>query len=71
MARMGSAAAEDLDRKIDVPIQTLIQPTIAKDVVVLALGVVLQWAEELVGYFREDFLPANKQAAIQLKAGAA
>jgi hypothetical protein len=47
---MGSAATEDLERKIDVSIQTLIQPTIAKDTAVLTLKVVAMWAEELVGY---------------------
>jgi hypothetical protein len=71
LAWMGSAAIEDLERKINMPIQTLIQPAIAKDTAVLTVEVVPQWAEELVSYLREDVLPTDKKVAIQLKAKAA
>jgi hypothetical protein len=71
LAWMGSAAIEDLERKINMPIQTLIQPAIAKDTAVLTVEVVPQWAEELVNYLREDVLPTDKKVAIQLKAKAA
>jgi hypothetical protein len=67
---MGSTAAEDSERKIDISIQTLIQPTIAKDIAVLKLKVVAMWAKELAGYLQEDVLQADKKAVIKLKARA-
>jgi hypothetical protein len=41
---------KDKDEKTDVLIQTLTQPTIAKNMTVLTPKVVPLWAEELVGY---------------------
>ena len=68
LAWMGSTTANDLERKIDVPIQTLIHPAIAKNTVVLTLEVVPQWAGELASYLQKDVLPTDKKVAIQLKA---
>jgi ribonuclease HI len=50
LARMGSTMLKDTDEKTDVLIQTLTQPTIAKNMTVLTPKVVPLWAEELVGY---------------------
>jgi hypothetical protein len=67
---MGSATTKDSERKVEVPIQTLAQPTIAKNTAILTLEVIPLWAEELVGYLQKDILLNDKKAAVKLKAKA-
>jgi hypothetical protein len=64
---MGSATTKDSERKVDVPIQILAQPTVTKDTIILVLEVIPPWADELVGYLQKGDLPNDKKAAIKLK----
>jgi hypothetical protein len=65
---MGSTTTKDSERKLEVPIQTLAQPTIAKNTAILMLEVIPFWAKKLVSYLQKDILPNDKKAAVKLKA---
>jgi hypothetical protein len=71
LARMGSATTKDSERKAEVSVQILAQPTITKNATILALEVVPPWADELVDYLQKDNFPSDKKAAVKLKARAA
>jgi hypothetical protein len=71
LAQIGSSTTKDSERKAEVPIQTLAQPTIAKNTTILTLEVIPLWAKELVGYLQKDILLSDKKATIKLKARAA
>jgi ribonuclease HI len=71
LARMGSGTTKDLERKVNVPIRILARPTVLKEAVILVLGVIPPWADELVNYLQKGDLPTDKKAAIRLKVKAA
>jgi hypothetical protein len=70
LAQIGSSTTKDSERKAEVTIQILAQPTIAKNTAILTLEVIPLWAKELVGYLQKDILPSDKKATIKLKARA-
>jgi ribonuclease HI len=70
LARMGSTTTKDSERRVDVSIQILAQPTVTKDAIILALEVIPPWADKLVGYLQKGDLPNDKKAVMKLKAKA-
>jgi ribonuclease HI len=71
LARMGSGTTKDSERKMNVPIQVLAQPTVSKKATILTLDIMPPWANELVSYLQEGDLPIDKKAAVKLKSKAA
>jgi ribonuclease HI len=71
LARMGSNTMKDSERKMDVPIQIPVYPTVVKEAIILVLGVIPPWADELVGYLQKGDLSKDKKAAVKLKVKAA
>jgi ribonuclease HI len=67
LARMGSGTTRDSKRKVNVPIQVLAQPTVLKEAIILILGIIPPWTDELVSYLRKGDLPIDKKATIKLK----
>jgi ribonuclease HI len=71
LARNGSSAMRDSERKVNVPIQVFAQPTVFKEAIILALRVIPPWVDELVSYLWKCDLPIDKKAVIKLKVRAA
>jgi hypothetical protein len=64
---MGSGMTKDSERKVNVPIQVLVQPTVFKDAIIFVLEVIPPWVDELVSYLQKGDLPIDKKAAVKLK----
>jgi hypothetical protein len=71
LARMGSGTTKDSERKMNVPIQVLAQPTVSKEATILTLDIMPPWANELVSYLQEGDLLIDKKTAVKLKSKAA
>jgi hypothetical protein len=71
LAQMGSGTTKDSERKMNVPIHVLAQPTVSKEATILALDIKPLWANELIGYLQDGDLPIDKKAAVKLKIKAA
>jgi hypothetical protein len=58
LAWMGSVAEDDIEESAE-PIQILRQLAITNKITVLALGMMLKWAEELIEYLEKGILPTD------------